>query len=117
MFHVGYALLREFLQVPKYIAEKWEKASPLTEAGRIKISKLANGANDISFTLSNVNEEEKIPTDHKFVISNIQQQSLAVYSQPKAVNEEGVECGQGKLCLEGSIVQKGECRPIGNDIH
>ncbi|XP_003737600.1 general transcription factor IIF subunit 2 [Galendromus occidentalis] len=105
------------VKVPKYIAEKWKKAAPLSEAGRIKISRQPNGTNDITFKLSNVAEEEKIPTDHKFVISNIQQQSLAVYSQPKAVNEDGIECGQGKICLEGSIVQKGECRPIGNDIH
>lgn len=105
------------VKVPKYIAEKWCRAPPLSEAGRIKISKLANGMSDISFKLSNVTEEEKIPSEHKFVISNIQQQSLAVYSQPKSVNEDGVECGQGKISLEGSIVQKGECRPIGNDMH
>lgn len=105
------------MQVPKYIAEKWEKAAPLSEAGRIKISKLADGQNDISFTLSNVTEEEKIPSDHEFVISNIQQQSLAVYSQPKGINEDGVECGQGKICLEGFIVQKGECRPCSNDLN
>lgn len=105
------------VKVPKYIAEKWCKAAPLSEAGRIKIAKLANGTSDITFKLSNVAEEEKIPSDHKFVISNIQQQSLAVYSQPKALNEDEVECGQGKISLEGSIVQKGECRPIGNDMH
>ncbi|OQR79825.1 general transcription factor IIF subunit 2-like [Tropilaelaps mercedesae] len=105
------------VKVPKYIAEKWEKAAPMSEAGRISISKLASGKTDIAFRLSNVTAEEKIPSEHKFVISNIQSQTLAVYSQPKAVNEDGVECGTGKICVEGSVVQKGECRPIGSDIN
>jgi len=103
------------VKVPKYIANIWDKAAPLSEAGRISIMKGVAGKTEIKFRVSNVPPEDKLPVDHQFLISNIQNQSLAVYSQPKAVNEDGVDCGIGKIFLEGHVVQKGECRPSGED--
>jgi len=104
------------VKVPKYIAERWDKAAPMSEAGRISIMKGSAGKTEIKLRLSNVTNEDKLPADHRFIISNIHNQSLAVYSQPKAVNEDGVDCGSGRIFLEGHVVQKGECRPIGNDV-
>ncbi|OTF84143.1 general transcription factor IIF subunit 2-like protein, partial [Euroglyphus maynei] len=45
-----------------------------------------------------------IPAEHKFAVSNINHQTLAIFSQDE----------NGKLSLEGQVVQKGECRPIGD---
>ncbi|KAH6940129.1 hypothetical protein HPB50_025009 [Hyalomma asiaticum] len=99
------------VKVPKYIASRWSKAPPMSEAGRLRITKGANGKSDIRFTLSDecVNmkdpaEKSSIPKEHRFVISNIANQNLAVFSQNK-----------GKVYLEGHVVQKGECRPLGDD--
>lgn len=109
------------VKVPKYIASRWSKAPPMSEAGRLRITKVANGKSDIRFTLSDecVNmkdpaEKSDIPKEHRFVISNIANQSLAVFSQNKVV-EDGTEHSSGKVHLEGQVVQKGECRPFGDD--
>lgn len=48
-----------------------------------------------------------IPTEHIFAISDIQHQTLAIFSQDE----------NNKLAIEGQVVQKGECRPIGNEIY
>nr|XP_037270343.1 LOW QUALITY PROTEIN: general transcription factor IIF subunit 2-like [Rhipicephalus microplus] len=109
------------VKVPKYIASRWSKAPPLFEAGRLKITKGANGESDIRFTLSDecVNmkdpaDKSSIPKEHHFIISNIANQNLAVFAQNK-VAEDGTEHSSGKVYLEGHVVQKGECRPLGDD--
>lgn len=109
------------VKVPKYIASRWSKAPPMSEAGRLRITKSATGKSDIRFTLSDdcVNmkdptEKSAIPKEHRFVISNIANQNLAVFSQNKVV-EDGTEHSSGKVYLEGHVVQKGECRPLGDD--
>ncbi|KAM7301667.1 general transcription factor IIF subunit 2 [Ixodes scapularis] len=78
------------VKVPKYIASRWNKAPPMSEAGRLKITKGPNGKTDIRFTLSDecvnmkdVTEKSTIPKEHRFVISNISNQNLAVFSQNK----------------------------------
>lgn len=59
-------------------------------------------------------DKSSIPKEHRFVISNIANQNLAVFSQNKVV-EDGTEHSSGKVYLEGHVVQKGECRPLGDD--
>lgn len=54
--------------------------------------------------LSNKNVE--IPKEHKFAISDISHQHLAVFSEQ--IDDKQVK----RLVLEGNVVQKGECRPI-----
>ena len=54
--------------------------------------------------LSNKNVE--IPRDHKFAISDISHQHLAVFSEQ--IDDKQTR----RLVLEGNVVQKGECRPI-----
>lgn len=59
-------------------------------------------------------DKSAIPKEHRFVISNIANQNLAVFSQNKVV-EDGTEHSSRKVYLEGHVVQKGECRPLGDD--
>ena len=48
----------------------------------------------------------EIPRDHKFAISDISHQHLAVFSEQ--IDDKQTR----RLVLEGNVVQKGECRPI-----
>jgi len=105
------------VKVPKYMNSRWQRASPMTEIGRLHITKGSNGKPEILFNLSQeltkseTNEATKealIPTEHQFAISDIKYQTLAVFSQ-----KSDDSCSV--LALEGNVVQKGECRPIGND--
>ena len=57
---------------------------------------------DIVLTNKNV----EIPRDHKFAISDISHQHLAVFSEQ--IDDKQTR----RLVLEGNVVQKGECRPI-----
>ncbi|CAG2109630.1 unnamed protein product, partial [Medioppia subpectinata] len=112
------------VKVPKYMSNKWQKALPLTEVGRLSITKYtttdhhfntsAHFSLSPTVTKSETNDSSAvkqvmIPTEHQFAISDIKNQTLAVFSQ---MSEESSTSG---LALEGNVVQKGECRPIGND--
>lgn len=58
------------------------------------------------------NKISEIPREHKFAISDISHQHLAVFSEQtddKQVNR--------RLVLEGKVVQKGECRPIADSLY
>ena len=65
-----------------------------------------------------------IPAEHKFAVSNINHQTLAIFSQGKSIylfslnnsNQffQTIKDENSKLALEGQVVQKGECRPIGD---
>lgn len=59
----------------------------------------------------------RIPAEHKFVISDIAHQTLAIFSQGKSIDllPKITFVDESKnLALEGKVVQKGECRPIGD---
>jgi len=105
------------VKVPKYMSSRWQKAQPMTEVGRLQITKGSNGKPEILFNLSeeltkcegnSSQEVTNLPIEHQFAISDIKHQTLAVFSQNTDDSSSG-------LALEGSVVQKGECRPIGND--
>ncbi|XP_053214194.1 general transcription factor IIF subunit 2-like [Panonychus citri] len=105
------------VKVPKYMANEWETAPARSELGRLKISKGNTGRPEILFDLSGEVFEQanshraasdpKIPKEHRFIISDISHQHLAVFSCPK----EDKSGTSSKLVLEGNVVQKGECRP------
>ncbi|XP_035218577.1 general transcription factor IIF subunit 2-like isoform X2 [Stegodyphus dumicola] len=103
------------VKVPKYISSLWEKAPPLSEAGRLKITR-TGGKADIKFSLSDDmlktsdgQVKTDIPKEHRFVISNIAHQTLAVFGSE---NGDSSDSGSGKLVLGGHVLQKGECRPL-----
>lgn len=72
------------VKVPKYIATKWEKASSMTEVGKLRISKQQGQKAQVSLTLSdavlNTDPDEKIPKDHRLDVSQVTKQTLGVFS-------------------------------------
>jgi len=102
------------VKVPKYISCRWEKALGMTEVGRLKINKLKTGKTDMLFNLSadllkdeaNSSTTQSIPLEHRFAVAEIQNQTLAVYSQH--IDDSS------KIALEGLVEQKAECRPLGD---
>lgn len=105
------------VKVPKYISSLWEKAPPLSEAGRLKIAR-TGPKTDITFSLaddliksSDGKIKAGIPKDHRFVISNISHQTLAVFGSDNGESSSG-SGDSGKLFLGGHVLQKGECRPL-----
>ncbi|XP_046909039.2 general transcription factor IIF subunit 2 [Dermatophagoides farinae] len=157
------------VKVPKYISQRWSKQKPMTEIGRLNITRNSLGKMEVLFNLSdqvirtdpnqdstpssssststtktstnnksssttsaltttittvsstssssssttattttigktNKPTTTSIPAEHKFAVSNINHQTLAIFSQDE----------NNKLALEGQVVQKGECRPIGD---
>ena len=40
------------VKVPKYISDRWEKAAPNTEVGKLKIKKLTGQKPEVNFTLA-----------------------------------------------------------------
>lgn len=72
------------VKVPKYIANKWEKATTNTEVGKLKISKQQGQKAQVSLTLSdaiiNIDKEEKIPRNHRLDVSVVTKQTLGVFS-------------------------------------
>lgn len=118
------------VKVPKYIAQKWEKAPSNMDVGKLRISKTPGQKAQVSLSLTPavlaLDPDEKIPTEHVLDVSQVTKQTLGVFShmaptEAAAVASNGKENGTGaasgtpdseKLYMEGRIVQKLECRPI-----
>lgn len=112
------------VKVPKYIANKWEKAPGNIEVGKLKISKRAPGQKaQVSLTLSEsvlcLKEpgEQNIPRDHRLDVSAITHQTLGVFSHVIPSNSDSVVPETEKLSMEGKIVQKLECRPYADNCY
>lgn len=72
------------VKVPKYIANKWEKAPGTIEVGKLKISKQHGQKAQVSLTLSdaviNLDPQERIPREHRLDVSVVTKQTLGVFS-------------------------------------
>lgn len=72
------------VKVPKYIANKWEKAPGNIDVGKLKISKTPGQKAQVSLSLSdavmNLEPLEKIPKDHRLDVSVVTKQTLGVFS-------------------------------------
>ncbi|RZC39687.1 general transcription factor IIF subunit 2 [Asbolus verrucosus] len=110
------------VKVPKYVANRWEKAPSDMEVGKLKISKSGQKA-QVSLTLSsailNLSEpgEESIPKDHRLDVSKVTQQTLGVFSHVIPTQTDAVIPETEKLYMEGKIVQKLECRPYADNCY
>lgn len=110
------------VKVPKYIANKWEKAPSNIEVGKLKISKQVGQKAQVSLTLSdaviNIDPSEAIPREHKLDVSVVTKQTLGVFSHtvPAATKEDATPEPE-KLFMEGRIVQRLECRPLGDNAY
>nr|CAD7195563.1 unnamed protein product [Timema douglasi] len=106
------------LTVPKYIANRWDKAPGNIEVGKLKISKTPGTKATVSLTLSESvlclkePEEENIPRDHRLDVSTVTRQTLGcILLNVASSDSDSVVPETEKLSLEGRIVQKLECRP------
>ncbi|XP_043240381.1 general transcription factor IIF subunit 2-like, partial [Amphibalanus amphitrite] len=119
------------VKVPKYISQRWDKAPGNIEVGKLRIARTPSGQKsgqsgrpklDVSFSLSEavlaMEKSEAIPKDHKFVISNVNNQTLGVFSQttPPA-NSNAVVPETEKLMMEGRVIQRAECKPEGSETY
>ncbi|KAH8335653.1 hypothetical protein KR074_008102 [Drosophila pseudoananassae] len=119
------------VKVPKYIAQKWEKAPSNMDVGKLRISKTPGQKAQVSLSLTPavlaLDPEEKIPTEHVLDVSQVTKQTLGVFShmsQAEMAANNGKEnsttpavSDNEKLYMEGRIVQKLECRPIADNCY
>ncbi|KAH8359733.1 hypothetical protein KR093_008619 [Drosophila rubida] len=126
------------VKVPKYIAQKWEKAPSNMDVGKLRISKTPGQKAQVSLSLTPavlaLDPDEKIPTEHVLDVSQVTKQTLGVFSHmaptetsSAATASNGKENGSSgatsatpdseKLYMEGRIVQKLECRPIADNCY
>jgi len=117
------------VKVPKYISDRWEKASANTEVGKLRIRKVNGAKPEVNFTLSdgvcaplaglselekmemirNSSTYQQIPKEHKFKVSSIAAQTLGVFSHTMGDPENATVVD--KLSVEGKVVQRAECCP------
>lgn len=116
------------VKVPKYIAQKWEKAPSNMDVGKLRISKTPGQKAQVSLSLTqavvNLDPEEEIPTEHILDVSVVTKQTLGVFSHmvPSTTtgnnsSKESSAQDAEKLYMEGRIVQKLECRPIADNCY
>ncbi|XP_058835015.1 general transcription factor IIF subunit 2 [Topomyia yanbarensis] len=113
------------VKVPKYMANKWEKAPGNIEVGKLKISKQVGQKAQVSLTLSdaviNIDPTDEIPRDHRLDVSVVTKQTLGVFSHSvptvSGTNREDAVPEPEKLFMEGRIVQKLECRPYADNCY
>lgn len=112
------------VKVPKYVADKWDNAPGSLEVGKIKVTKHTGKRPDISLHLSeavlcleNEKNNEPIPKSFKLDVSHFSGQTMGVLSEfSMPYNPDAVVQETDKLCVEGKISQKLECRPIGDQV-
>lgn len=74
------------VKVPKYIANKWDKAPGNIEVGKLKISRVPGQRAQVQLSLSEAvlclkdPGEQNIPKEHRLDVSNETRQSLGVFS-------------------------------------
>lgn len=102
------------VKVPKYLAERWEKAEGNSEVGKLRLtrSKLPSGQKpEVLFTSSDTimaqgGTVSDIPHQHKFALTAVANQNLTVFSQSPNLD---------RVFIEGKVIQRGECHPIADD--
>ncbi|XP_046737646.1 general transcription factor IIF subunit 2 [Diprion similis] len=112
------------VKVPKYIANKWEKAPGNIEVGKLKITKNPGAKAEVSLRLSEAvlalkeRDEEEIPKAHRLDVTTVTRQMLGVFSHvTPASTSDAIVPETEKLFMEGRIVQKLECRPYADNCY
>ncbi|XP_058798312.1 general transcription factor IIF subunit 2 [Phymastichus coffea] len=106
------------VKVPKYIANRWEKAPGSIEVAKLRITKHYKQKAEVTLRLSEAvlalreAGEQDIPQQHKLDVTTVIHQTLGVFSHTAPVgSSDAVVPDTEKLSMEGKIVQKLECRP------
>ncbi|KAL4712979.1 hypothetical protein ACJJTC_012049 [Scirpophaga incertulas] len=111
------------VKVPKYIANKWDKAPGNIEVGKLKISRAPGQRAQVQLSLSEAvmclkePGEQNIPKEHRLDVTNETRQSLGVFSHVVPTMSDSVVPESEKLFMEGRIVQKLECRPYADNTY
>ncbi|XP_050446841.1 general transcription factor IIF subunit 2 isoform X1 [Cataglyphis hispanica] len=133
------------VKVPKYIANKWEKAPGNIEVGKLKITKNPGQKAEVSLKLSEAvlalkeSREEEIPKQHRLDVTTVTRQMLGVFSHvtrkfdiifkfavflaisiinlTASASSDAIVPETEKLFMEGRIVQKLECRPYADNCY
>jgi len=120
------------VKVPKYISDRFAKAGPNADVGKLIIKRTPGMRADVTFTLADsicapitgISEQESlnlvrnsstsqaIPKDHKFKISSIASQTLGAFSFTPGDKEVHPPVSD-KIQIEGKVVQRAECTPLG----
>lgn len=105
------------VKVPKYVANKWQRAPGNIEVGKLKISKSPGQRAQVQLSLSEAviclkeEDEQNVPKEHHLDVSNVTRQALGVFAHTPSTTDTLIPDPE-KLYMEGRIVQKLECRPI-----
>jgi transcription initiation factor TFIIF subunit beta len=95
----------------KIVAERNDTINAKNGASNGSVKSVTSGISRISTT------QQKIPKDHKFVVSTISSQHMAVFSHTAGTSAGPTSplppCPD-KLSLEGVVAQRAECRPVSN---
>lgn len=113
------------VKVPKYLSERWMEAEGTGEVGKLRINKakVAGGKPEVIFTLRDDMIQPKtpadhpVPKDHKFILNRVANQSLSVLSRDPQCDPESLQPGEypdEKVAIEGYVIQRAECRPMGD---
>lgn len=99
------------VKVPKYVAQRWEKSDKNGHIGKIRIGKKF-GKPDISLVMDErvaktklTPDDPDIPVEHKLQVMSALPGTMMVYSTGTT----------DKLSVEGKVVERLECRPVGSD--
>lgn len=113
------------IKVPKYLSEKWEKASGSCEVGKLRIAQpqFPNQKTKVMYTLNeqlakpDPGSVNTTPREHNFVLTGISSQNLSVISHtPCPPNPDNpMEKPADNLAFEGKVTQRAECKPILTD--
>lgn len=112
------------VKVPKYIADKWDSAPGGLEVGKIKIVNIPGKKSDLSLHLSEAllcmdseKNSEPIPKSFKLDSKPIPGQTMGVLSEQRMpYDSDAVVQEPDKLAMQGKIIKKLECRPIGDQV-
>jgi transcription initiation factor TFIIF subunit beta len=95
----------------KIVAERNDTQNAKNGASNGSVKSVTSGISNISTT------QQKIPKDHKFVVSTISSQHMAVFSHTAGTSAGPTSplppCSD-KLSLEGVVAQRAECTPVSN---
>eukprot|EP00057_Strongylocentrotus_purpuratus_P027280 XP_011681754.1 PREDICTED: general transcription factor IIF subunit 2 [Strongylocentrotus purpuratus] len=99
------------VKVPKYVAQRWEKSDKNGHIGKIRVGKKF-GKPDISLVMDErvaktklTPDDPDIPVEHKLQVMSALPGTMMVYSTGTT----------DKLSVEGKVVERLECRPVGSD--
>ncbi|KAI0217027.1 General transcription factor IIF subunit 2 [Lamellibrachia satsuma] len=118
------------VKVPKYLAEEWKNAPPNADVGKLSITTASTpgGKPEVVFSLDETSSKTTtagggvtsskpaVPKYHKFVLTGIVNQNLYVLAteMSEGPNQEQIP---ENVSIEGKVIQRAECRPLGDPIY